>query len=478
MGEMKRIYYGGLSNETNAFSPIPCSREDFLEIEPGWVHDPGSPFASALRMGCELVIGSNRVAQPAGLVVDCDFAALSDALLAEIAGHLPLDGVLLNLHGAMATRRVPDCEGDILDRVRQLAGPRTFVGATLDPHCHLSPRMLSHADVLVCYKEYPHTDIASATRWLTDICLDQIVSRRPIRHAVFDCGQIDLYYTTHPLMRQLIEEIREIEKRPEILSISIVHGFPWGDDENLGTKVLAYGRETLHDLEATVADIGRKLVALRGACGPNPMSVAEALAIASSQPGLTVAADIADNPGGGAPGDATFMLREMLAAGIAPCSLGPIWDPVAVDFAFKAGIGERLSLRIGGKAGSSSGAPLDVEATVVALLRDYAERAPGYGDLLANYGDIAGIEVAGITVVLCSRRMQAFSPALFEAVGVRLSEQRLVVVKSTQHFYAGFAPRAARVLYVNATGALNFDFASLPRRRTPRHLWPLDERNV
>jgi microcystin degradation protein MlrC len=472
-----RIYYGGLSNETNAFSPIPCAQDDFMAMGSDWTRDPNGPFAPALSRDCEVLAGSNLMAPPAGLVTDAAYEALTAALLAEIAAQLPLTGVLLNLHGAMATRLVPDCEGDILERVRRLVGPQTFVGATLDPHCHLSQQMIAHADALICYKEYPHTDIAATTRRLVAICLDHAANGQPLRHAVFDCRQIDLYYTTHPQMRQIIDEMHKLEALSDPpLSISIAHGFPWGDDESLGTKVLVYtsGPQTIADTIAT--HIGRRLMAIRGECGPKPVSVARALEVASSEPGLTVAADIADNPGGGAPGDSTFILQELLASEIGPVALGPIWDPVAVEFACKAGVGAQLSMRIGGKAGSTSGSPVDVEAEVIGVVRNYTEQAPGYGDLRASYGDIVGIRVKQTAIVLCSLRMQGFSPALFAAVGIQPSEQRLIVVKSTQHFHAGFASVAARILYVDATGALSFDFGSLPRRKTPRDLWPLKER--
>lgn len=473
-----RIFYGGLSNETNSFSPIPCAEDDFIEITTDWTGDPDGPFAAALSNGYEILAGSNRLAQPAGLVTDAAYESLRAKLLTEITQQLPLAGVLLNLHGAMATRLVPDCEGDILERVRRLVGPLTFVGATLDPHCHLSQCMINHADALVCYKEYPHTDIAASTRRLVEMCCDQLSGQEPLHRAIFDCRQIDLYYTTHPVMRQIIEEIRELESSSHSLSISIAHGFPWGDDENLGTKVLVYSPVSQPTSEAIATQVGRKLIAVRGNCGPDMISTAQAIEIAAGQPGLTVAADIADNPGGGAPSDSTFVLRQVLASDLGPAALGPMWDPVAVEFAFKAGIGARLALRIGGKAGPTSGMPVDAEAEVVGLVRNYAEIAPGYGDLLAGYGDIVAVRVRQTTIVLSSRRMQAFSPAIFAAVGIPVSEQRLIVVKSTQHFHAGFAPVAARILYVNATGALSFDFASLPRRRTPPDLWPLDRRRA
>jgi microcystin degradation protein MlrC len=189
-------------------------------------------------------------------------------------------------------------------------------------------------------------------------------------------------------------------------------------------------------------------------------------------PGMVVLADSADNPGGGAAGDSTFILRRLVERGITNAALGPLWDPQAVRIAFDAGVGARLPLRIGGKVGPMSGAPLDAEVTVKALVRKLP--MTGLAGTVQSLGDSALVDVGGIEVVLISRRSQAMGNDLFTGIGCDLPAKRLVVVKSSQHFRAAFAPLAVQIHYVSAPGSVTADLQHLPYRQIRRPLWPID----
>src|SRR5690606_4968915 len=155
-------------------------------------------------------------------------------------------------------------------------------------------------------------------------------------------------------------------------------------------------------------------------------------------------------------------LSALLARDIGKVALGPLWDPQAVRFCHDAGVGARLALRIGGKTGPMSGAPLDVQAEVLHVARDAAQHL---GDARSAMGDVAAIRVAGIDIVLNGTRTQAFGTDLFTGNGVALDDKKLIVVKSSQHFHAAFAPLAKAVLYVGGPGAIATDFAALPYRK-------------
>ena len=189
--------------------------------------------------------------------------------------------------------------------------------------------------------------------------------------------------------------------------------------------------------------------------------------------GPVVLADSADNPGGGAAGDSTFLLQRLLARGIAAAALGPLWDPIAVRFAFEAGIGAQLPLRVGGKTGPMSGVPIDAVWTVKALVHNMTMSS--LSGAAIELGDCACVATQGVQVVLTTLRNQALGTDLFTQLGVHLQEQRIVVVKSSQHFYTAFAPVAAQVIYVSAPGSVPFDLQQLPYRKAKRPKWPLDE---
>jgi microcystin degradation protein MlrC len=231
--------------------------------------------------------------------------------------------------------------------------------------------------------------------------------------------------------------------------------------------------------------MGRKLFSLREAVRAPVQTMVECLTQAASAPeGPITIADTADNAGGGAPRDSTFFLAEMRKRGIENAAIGPLWDPVAVEICQDAGVGARLQLRIGGKLGPTSGDPIDVEATVVGLC-DELENS--IGGVPVSLGAAAGIKVhlggeagdapeRGIDVVLNARRGQGYSPSIFSGVGIDPERKHILVVKSTQHFHASFAPISKQVLYAGDLGALPGDMTVIPLRRADTgRLWPFVE---
>jgi microcystin degradation protein MlrC len=196
----------------------------------------------------------------------------------------------------------------------------------------------------------------------------------------------------------------------------------------------------------------------------------EAIAVGATP---VVLADRADNPGSGAPGDSTFVIRRMIERGITNVAVGPMWDPIAVRIAFEAGAGAKLALRIGGKIGPLSGQPLDLECTVKALQHDLV--MTGLAGAPTGMGDCALVEANGIEIVLVSIRNQALGTDVFTKLGCDLAAKRFIVVKSAQHFHAAFAKVAKHVIYVGAPGAATPHTATLPYTKIGRPRWPLDD---
>ncbi|MCY1233499.1 hypothetical protein D9M72_460440 [compost metagenome] len=188
--------------------------------------------------------------------------------------------------------------------------------------------------------------------------------------------------------------------------------------------------------------------------------------------GPVVLSDGADNPGGGAASDSTFILRRMIERGVGNAAVGPMWDPIAVRIAFDAGVGARLRMRIGGKISPLSGDPLDLDCTVKALLPDMV--MTGLSDAPVPMGDCALVEANGIDIVLITLRNQAMGTDMFTQLGCDLARKQIIVVKSSQHFYASFSKVAQHVIYAGAPGAVTLDLTSLPYRKIQRPKWPLD----
>jgi microcystin degradation protein MlrC len=299
-------------------------------------------------------------------------------------------------------------------------------------------------------------------------------ARREIKPhmAVHDCRMIDIFHTTREPMRTFVADMQAREGRDGVLSLSAAHGFPWGDAADMGTKMLVVtdGKPEVGTRLAT--EFGERLFAMRGRAQKRPVTIAEALDQAGKANATPVViADTADNAGGGAPSDSTFVLQAVLERGLRDVAIGPLWDPIAVGAAIDAGEGATLDLRIGGKMGPTSGQPLDLRVTVDGICRNARQ---SYGPSMEPLGDCVGLSVDGVDLVLNSLRTQAFGPELFTNVGIDPKARRILVVKSTHHFHAGFAPLAGEVLYIGGPGTLERDLARLPFRKISRPKWPFD----
>ncbi|BBK38281.1 microcystinase C [Allostella sp. ATCC 35155] len=479
-----RCFTASLGTETNTFSPMLTSRASFEEdfyVGPGRHPDRPILFAGPLwaarkriaSEGWEVVEGTCTFAQPAGITTRDAYETLRDEILEQLKAAMPVDIVLMGLHGAMVADGYDDCEGDLLARIRAIVGPKVPIGAELDPHCHMTAKRLAAADIIVCFKEFPHIDFVERGEELAELIAATAVGRVKPVASVFDCRMINLYPTTRQPMRGFVDRIQAMEGRDGVLSISIAHGFPYADVPEIGTRVLVYTDDRKAFGDELAARLGRELIGFRDEAYPPVLPIDEALdrAVARNQ-GLVVITDPSDNAGGGAPGDSTFVLRRMLERRIGEAAFGPIWDPIAVRMCFNAGEGTRFRLRFGGKMGPGSGDPIDAEVTVTKLVRDATQT---FGDALAAVGDAAAIAVDGIAVVLITQRQQAFGTDLFTNLGIDLAARRICAVKSTNHFYASYSRMAEEVLYTSAPGTLTLDFKSIPYTRVQRPIWPLDE---
>jgi microcystin degradation protein MlrC len=484
MSRRLRVFTGGIAAEINTFSPIPTDLKSFQETYhfPAGTLPKDKPFMfsaptwvawqAAERENLDVLVGLYSSCQPAGRLARDTWEQLRDELLADLQRALPVDIVMLGLHGAMVADACPDCEGDILQRVRALVGPDVVVSTGLDPHCHLSKAMLDNADIMVMFKEYPHTDVLERAVELLDYSLR--ISRGQIKPvpAVFDCQMMAMYHTPREPMRSFVDRMSALEKQAGVVSVSLAHGFPWGDVPDMGTKVLVYtdGQPALG--ERLARELGTQLFALRGTTGATLLPMAEVVRQAlAAERGPVVISDGSDNPGGGSPSDSTYLLHALRNARAKGVAVGLVWDPMAVSLCHAAGLGAEMDLRIGGKACALSGLPLDLHVKVTHLERNAKQDFAGTSWPL---GDLAAVQGEGFSIVLNSVRSQIFSTGVFTAAGIDPTQARIIVVKSSQHFYASFAPIAAQVLYADTPGVSSFDLPALPYRHIPRPKWPFD----
>ncbi len=397
---------------------------------------------------------------------------MRDEILDQLKAALPVDGLLLGLHGAMVAHGYDDVEGDIIERARAIVGPKCVIGVELDPHCHLTMKRVAASDIIVLYKEFPHTDVVERAEDVLDLVLRTLRGQIKPVTSVYDCRQIQSYPTTIQPMRGLVDRIMAMEGKDGILSVSIAHCFPYGDVPEIGTRVLVIADGDKRKADALATALGEELVSLRGKTAPQVFDVPGGVGEARAFNDLPVViADPSDNAGGGAPSDNTDILRHLIAEKVENACLGPIWDPIAVRICFDAGLGARIALRFGGKIAPSSGQPVDAEVEIVGLKRDAWQR---FGPTQVPVGDCAAVRVGGVDVVLIAKRTQATGLELFTNLGIDPARKKIVVVKSTNHFMAAYGPIAKKVVYVESSGPLRRDHRKMPYTKVQRPIWPLD----
>ncbi|MEM9141098.1 MAG: M81 family metallopeptidase [Pseudomonadota bacterium] len=475
-----KTFIACLGTETNSFSNLPTGMQTFRDtmyFEGDATQHPPTTFSLPLHvwrsrteeMQGQVVESVAAFAQPSGVTVRGVYEGLRDAILADLKAALPVDMVLLAMHGAMTAEGYDDCEGDTLAHVRQVVGPDVVIGVELDLHCSITPTMTDAADVIVLFKEYPHTDVGPRAEEVFDLCRRaQAGEIKPVI-AVQECRMISKWRTPFEPMKSVVAEMQAAEGQGDILSVSFAHGFPWQDVACTGSKMLVVADGNAPAAAETAKGFADRLWSVRDETNQDMVSTEQALDLIEAGPGPVVVADVADNAGGGAPSDSTFVLKAALARGLTGIMSCHYWDPVAVRLCGEAGEGARLNLRIGGKCGVTSGDPVDLDVEIRRILEGGEQT---FGDARTPMGTVVWLSAGGIDLILTSKRCQVFHPDSMTQLGIDPTGYRGIVVKSSQHFYAGFAPIAASVHYISGPGSIPPDFATIPYQKFTDPYWP------
>ena len=219
-----RLFTASLGTETNTFSPLPSGQplfETTYMTRGGAYGDNPDLFAlpmivfrdRARLLGWDVVESLCTFAVPAGPTVQSVYEAYRDEILDDLCRAQPVDAVLLSLHGAMVAEGTESCETDLVRRVREVIGPAIPLGVELDLHCHLTPGLVTLADAIVIFKEYPHVDAVDRAGELFDIITGQVEGRLTPRMDVFDCRMIGCYPTVMEPFAGFLREIRAMEGR-------------------------------------------------------------------------------------------------------------------------------------------------------------------------------------------------------------------------------------------------------------------------
>jgi microcystin degradation protein MlrC len=482
---MARIAVGGFQHETNTFSPVTATFADF-EAPDAWpgltrgagmfeavagINLPAAGFVQEARsLHHELVPLAWCSAQPSGRVTRDAFERIAAMLLEDLRARGSVDGVYLDLHGAMVAEHVDDADGELLRRVRSVVGAGVPVVASLDFHANLSGEMARCATVLVSYRTYPHVDMAEcgarAARALHDILRGAQVASylEQIDYLIPLTSQSTLVDPLQALMREV-----EAAERAPILSLGILPGFPAADVAECGPSVYGCGSDAFQ-LATTVRQLAAELRQREGEFALELRTIEQAVEAVQRAPPTRgrpiILADTQDNPGAGGHADTTSLIKALVACDARGVLAGVICDPAAAARAHAAGEGAQVELSLGAGSGTPGETPLAARFKVIALGDGrFTGTGPFYRGARFELGPMALLELGGVRIAVASRKQQAADQAMFRHLRAEPSDHAVLVLKSSVHFRADFGSIAGRILVVEAPGPNIADPAKLPFRK-------------
>jgi len=496
---MPRIAIAGFQHETNTFGATLARYADFelADSWPGLLQGdqviPGTngsnlPLAGFVRQAqghpdVELIPILWCSAEPCSFVTDETFDRITGMILEGVAQAGPLDGIYLDLHGAMVAQSHEDGEGEVLRRLRAAVGPNLPISVSLDLHANLTRQMVDLASTITIFRTYPHLDMADTGARAFDTLMHVLAGNRPVpayRQAPY-LIPLHAQFTGLPPFDALYAATAAIGPAPTCWA-ELAAGFPPADIHDAGPAVLAYASTQTEADQIADQLMGGLITAeaqMDTGLDTPDQAVARAMFLHASANKPVVIADVQDNPGAGGTSDTTGLLNALVEGSAGPVALGMLNDPDMADRAHAAGRGAEISGLLGGKVGPVA-KPFEGRFAIEALSDGhFAFTGEMYAGSTAETGPTALLRVihptSEVRVVVSSNRCQCLDQAILTHIGLDLTAQHIIAVKSTVHFRADFDPIAAATLYCAAPGLHPCQLEQVPYQnlRTGIRLGPL-----
>jgi len=484
----KRIAIGGLYQESHSFSPAPATLEEFeacilvtgqavFDQLSNANHEVSGALEALSDCDCVPLLYGATSASGMPLRTPC-YKHLKDTYLGLLSDVLPVDGVVMTMHGATAAEDTDDVTGDLIAAVRDLIGPDRPITVSLDLHANVTARMAEHADALVGYHTAPHID-QKRTGYRAGKAMRHLLSGGSIHQAYRAIPALlpaENGQTTTGPFAEVMDQAVDLEESDDILTASVFSSQPWLDLSEVGSSVVVTTTGDRSLAEQKANGLAQALWDRRHAFEPNLVNYTEAIdrALANDH-GPTILSDSGDAPSSGAPGDSTVLLSALLERDVQESAYLNIVDPSAVEQATRIGVGHTGTLTVGATYSDQFYAPVTFEGTIVTLFDGvFTFKGPAFNGVPFDMGKTAVIAAGGIRVMAMERGVLQWDPELYRCVGLVPRDAKLVAVKSPAAFRASYETFAHEIVNINAPGVCSPDLKSFPWARVPRPLYPLD----
>lgn len=445
-------------------------------------HQVGGFIEGARKTGATLIPTYVGQATPSGTIEASAYAAMKQEILEGIRAALPVDGVLLALHGAGVAEGTDDIEGDLALAVRALVGPDVPIAAVYDLHGNMTDAMRDACDLTLPCKLYPHTDFHDRGVEAVELLLEIIQGRLTPVTATRRLPMLPYIVTTQDgfIPAEVNDVCRKLAAQAGVIDCSWFHGFPYADIAAPCPVVVCTTTGDAALAQRCADEVAQWIWSHREAFRPTFPSPAQGIDIAlSAAVGPVVVNEYADNPGAGTPGDGTHLLRALLDANppAGTCCFAAINDAAVVAQAQRAGVGTTISVSLGGKQGRFQGAPIEAEAYVKCITDGRFVNRPGsmFEGVRYDLGAMCRLIIHGVDVIVASRAEQVFDVEPFVLHGLDVTGYKVVAIKGANHFRAGYRTVARQIISVDSEGLSTAAIASFPREKLVGEFWPLSD---
>ncbi len=489
-----KIVIARMNHETNTFSPIPTPLEAFA---PQWDADAyrdqkgartamGAFLALAEQTGAEIVTPLAAWANPSAAVAADAYTVMCDAIVRAIEGGC--DAILLDLHGAMVAENAEDGEGTLLERIRRIA-PDTPMAVALDLHGNVTRKMVTHADVIVSFKTYPHIDMFETGEHAGRLLLARLQGKSQPTMAWRQVPVLSATLTSNTsasAMQRAVEAAKAAEQEAGVLAVSVLAGFPLSDFRDAGMSVVVVTENDTALADAVAERIARQIWNERDDFVYDSLQLAESLAQAralSEGPGQgpVLLLDHSDNVMSGGTCNTMDVLEAALQAGLTGIAVGPVSDPEAVAQLVQAGVGATVTLAVGNKVdlaaqGISKTPP--VYTGKVSAISDgrFTVTGPIYTGSTLQMGRSVLLDIGAARIVVTEERVEPYDLGVFTSLGLDPAQQAFLILKSRMYCRPVFVPisRALVECDSDSGGPTSANFRLFPIKKVRRPIYPLD----
>ena len=481
-----RIATGCIGHETNTFSPVPTTIDSFSRMVRDGIRKnfgntrtiTGGIIDAADELKIEVVPLLWSFATPSRKVEQDAYDTLKSEFLDLLSSAGEIDGVVLDLHGAMVTEEIEDAEADLISSVREIVGSRPIV-VTFDLHANITPDTVRHPDVIIGFDTYPHIDTYERGVEAVEVIYKTV--RGEIKPTMA-YRQLPLLTsppaqcTMRPPASDLVKKLHQLESEDGVITATLSMGFPFADIHDAGVSVLVTTDGNREFAEQKVDEFAQHIWSIREDFHTNLVSIEEALEHANQTEGKPIVlAEGADNPGGGGPCDGTFILRAFVKADVQDAVVAIIADPESVAQAIGAGVGNRVTLNVGGKTDDMHGEPVTLDAYVKTISDGvYVRKGPMARGATDRMGRTAVIKTGGVEVILAEGRSQPLDAEVLRSVGIEPRDRKLIALKSAVHFRADYTPIAHEIVEVDTPGVHSPNLTNFRYENLRRPIYPLD----